>query len=108
MTDKSSPNNIAELLNSTGVDLLLSDALRSKSPLEIAETVNQLYSTYNQTSLAWNIGDRVSGHLSSLVGLARVKLNQLLLLTLPGTPVFNYGDEIGLEDEEVSLFILYY
>ncbi|XP_055036689.2 solute carrier family 3 member 2b [Misgurnus anguillicaudatus] len=99
VTDKSSPNNIAELLNSTGVDLLLSGALRSKSALEIAETVEQLNSTYNQTSLAWNIGDRVSGHLASLMGLAQVKLYQLLLLTLPGTPVFNYGDEIGLEDE---------
>lgn len=106
VTDKSFPNNIAELLNSTGVDLLLSGALRSKSALEIAETVEQLNSTYNQTSLAWNIGDRVSGHLASLVGLAHVKLYQLLLLTLPGTPVFNYGDEIGLEDEESNKYPL--
>ncbi|KAI7796492.1 solute carrier family 3 member 2b [Triplophysa rosa] len=98
VTDKTSPHDIAEMLNSTIVDLLLSGALRSKSALGIAQTVDQLYFNYNQTKLAWNIGERVSGHLASLVGLAHVKLHQLLLLTLPGTPVFNYGDEIGLED----------
>lgn len=104
VTDKTSPHDIAEMLNSTGVDLLLSGALRSKSAPGIAQTVDQLYTNYNQTSLAWNIGERVSGHLASLVGLAHVKLHQLLLLTLPGTPVFNYGDEIGLEDN-VSSFL---
>lgn len=105
MTNKTSPGAIDEMLNSTGVDLLLSGALRFKSPLEIAQTVKQLYSNYNQTRLAWNIGERVSGHLASLVGLVHVKLHQLLLLTLPGTPVFNYGDEIGLDDNVSSFFI---
>lgn len=103
VTDKTSPPDIAEILNSTVVDLLLSGALRSKSALGIAQTVDRLYLNYNQTKLAWNIGERVSGHLASLVGAAHVKLHQLLLLTLPGTPVFNYGDEIGLEDN-VSRF----
>ncbi|XP_056586964.1 solute carrier family 3 member 2b [Triplophysa dalaica] len=98
VTDKTSPHDIDEILNSTVVDLLLSGALRSKSAPGIAMTVDHLCLNYNQTKLAWNIGERVSGHLASLVGAAHVKLHQLLLLTLPGTPVFNYGDEIGLED----------
>ncbi|XP_051734376.1 solute carrier family 3 member 2b [Ctenopharyngodon idella] len=99
VTEKSSPEDIAAVLNTTGVDLLLTGALRNRSALEVAHSVDHLYSTYNQTRLAWNIGGRIAGHLASIVGVAKVKLSQLLLLTLPGTPVFNYGDEIGLEDE---------
>lgn len=95
------------MLNTTGVDLLLTGALRNRSALEVAHSVDHLYSTYNQTRLAWNIGGRIAGHLASIVGVAKVKLSQLLLLTLPGTPVFNYGDEIGLEDEvsQMNIFI---
>lgn len=99
VTDQSSPEEISATLSKTGVDLLLSGALRSKSVREVAQAVESLYSTYNQTRLAWNIGGRIAGHLASVVGFAKVKLSQLMLLTLPGTPVFNYGDEIGLEDE---------
>ncbi|XDV38867.1 hypothetical protein PO909_008197 [Leuciscus waleckii] len=102
VTEKSSPDDIAAVLNKTGVDLLLTDALRSGSALEVAHSVAHLYSTYNQTRLAWNIGGRIAGHLASVVGLDKLKLSQLLLLTLPGTPVFNYGDEIGLEDESTK------
>uniref|UniRef100_A0A3B4H6Q2 Solute carrier family 3 member 2b n=1 Tax=Pundamilia nyererei TaxID=303518 RepID=A0A3B4H6Q2_9CICH len=53
----------------------------------------------SQMNLAWNLGGRLEGHMASLVGPALVKLHQLLLLTLPGTPIFSYGDEIGLMDE---------
>ncbi|XP_056095428.1 solute carrier family 3 member 2b [Rhinichthys klamathensis goyatoka] len=102
VTEKSSPDDIVAVLNKTGVDLLLTGALRSRSALEVAHSVARLYSTYNQTQLAWNIGGRIAGHLASVVGLAKVKLSQLLLLTLPGTPVFNYGDEIGLGDESTK------
>ncbi|XP_026051802.1 4F2 cell-surface antigen heavy chain isoform X2 [Carassius auratus] len=100
VTNQSSPDEIDAMLNKTGVDLLLTGALRSTSAMDIANTVDYLYSAYGQTRLAWNIGGRIAGHLASLVGRAKVKLNQLLLLTLPGTPVFNYGDEIGLQDDE--------
>lgn len=107
VTDQSSPDEIAATLNKTGVDLLLSGALRSKSAQEVAQAVHRLYSTYNQTQLAWNIGGRIAGHLASVVGFAKVKLSQLMLLTLPGTPVFNYGDEIGLQDEVSALKVLF-
>lgn len=85
------------LLNQTGVDLLLSGVLRNKSAPAIAQTVQSLYSQ-NGGRLTWNIGDRVKGHLASIVDSVTVKLHQLLLFTLPGTPIFNYGDEIGLRD----------
>uniref|UniRef100_A0A8C0YQP1 Solute carrier family 3 member 2b n=1 Tax=Cyprinus carpio carpio TaxID=630221 RepID=A0A8C0YQP1_CYPCA len=102
VTEQSSPDDVIAVLNKTGVDLLLTGALRSTSALDIAHTVDRLYSTYGQTRLAWNIGGRIAGHLASLVGFAKVKLSYLLLLTLPGTPVFNYGDEIGLQDNETK------
>lgn len=38
-----------------------------------------------------------AGFLTSLVPAHLLRLYQLLLFTLPGTPVFSYGDEIGLE-----------
>lgn len=107
VTNQSSPDDIVTVLNKTGVDLLLTDALRYTSALDVANTVDRLYSAYGQSRLAWNVGGRIAGHLASLVGLAKVKLIQLLLFTLPGTPVFNYGDEIGLQDEvrKLKIFI---
>ncbi|XP_041750014.2 4F2 cell-surface antigen heavy chain [Coregonus clupeaformis] len=104
VTARTSAVEVSELLNSTGVDLLLSGALRSKTmtALDRAQTVQQLLSSHNQTKLAWNIGDRKEGHLATLVGPDMVNFNQMLLLTLPGTPVFNYGDEIALADEDTK------
>ena len=101
ITDRSSDEDVSSLLSSTGVDLLISRVLRPGDPdvTERAQSVQRLYSTHSQTRLAWSLGGRTEGHLASLVGPALVKLHQLLLLTLPGTPVFNYGDEIGLMDE---------
>uniref|UniRef100_A0A3B4H9F9 Solute carrier family 3 member 2b n=1 Tax=Pundamilia nyererei TaxID=303518 RepID=A0A3B4H9F9_9CICH len=65
----------------------------------LARSIQHLYSSQSQMNLAWNLGGRLEGHMASLVGPALVKLHQLLLLTLPGTPIFSYGDEIGLMDE---------
>ncbi|KAM9341603.1 amino acid transporter heavy chain SLC3A2-like [Symphorus nematophorus] len=101
VTEHSSAEEVSALLSSTGVDLLISRVLRPGDPdaAEHAQSVQLLYSSHSQTKLAWSLGGREVGHLASLVGPALVKLHQLLLLTLPGTPVFNYGDEIGLMDE---------
>ena len=38
-----------------------------------------------------------AGLLTSFVPAHLLRLYHLLLFTLPGTPVFSYGDEIGLE-----------
>lgn len=101
ITERSLAEDVSSLLTSTGVDLLISRVLRSgdMEATECAQAVQLLYSSHSQTKLAWSLGGRAEGHLASLVGPALVKLHQLLLLTLPGTPVFNYGDEIGLMDE---------
>ncbi|XP_071354721.1 solute carrier family 3 member 2b [Trachinotus anak] len=100
VTERSSAEDVSSLLSSTGVDLLISRVLRAgdADATERAQSVQRLYSSSSQTTLAWSLGGRAEGHLASLVGPALVKLHQLLLLTLPGTPVFNYGDELGLMD----------
>ncbi|KAJ8342281.1 hypothetical protein SKAU_G00322090 [Synaphobranchus kaupii] len=105
VTEKTSAVEVSNLLNSSGVDLLMSRVLWSNmTGVDRAQDVQHLYTSYNQTSLAWSLSDRTQGHLASLVNPKLLKLNQMLLFTLPGTPVFNYGDEIGLEDEQDSKF----
>ncbi|XP_056152500.1 4F2 cell-surface antigen heavy chain-like [Lampris incognitus] len=100
VTERSSAEEVSSLLSSTGVDLLLSRVLQSnKDAIEHAQSIQLLYLAHEQTKLAWNLGSPAGGHLASLDGPALVKLYQLFLLTLPGTPVFNYGDEIGLGDQ---------
>ena len=101
VTERGSGPGVSALLASSGVDLLLSDLLRTTAAdaTERAQSVELLYSAHPQSRLAWNLGGRSQGHLASLVGESGVKGHQLLLFTLPGTPVFNYGDEIGLVDQ---------
>uniref|UniRef100_A0A8C4ZIG0 Glycosyl hydrolase family 13 catalytic domain-containing protein n=1 Tax=Gadus morhua TaxID=8049 RepID=A0A8C4ZIG0_GADMO len=104
VTDGGSAPGVSALLGSSGVDLLLSDVLRSNAEdaTERAQSVQLLVAAHPQGRLAWNLGGRSQGHLASLVGSSGVKGHQLLLFTLPGTPVFNYGDEIGLLDQETK------
>jgi len=101
VTERSAAQDVSALLNSTGVDLLISGVLLpgGTDAIERAQSVQLLYSSHSQLKLAWSLGGRDQGHLASLVGPDLVRQYQLLLLTLPGTPVFNYGDEIGLMDE---------
>ncbi|XP_036381431.1 4F2 cell-surface antigen heavy chain-like isoform X2 [Megalops cyprinoides] len=104
VTEKTSAVEVSNLLNTSGVDLLLSGVLRSSSNTgaDCAQALQLLYSSQNQNQLAWNLGDRAQGHMASVVGPNLVPLNQMLLFTLPGTPVFNYGDEIRLEDGDTK------
>uniref|UniRef100_A0A8D0A306 Solute carrier family 3 member 2b n=1 Tax=Sander lucioperca TaxID=283035 RepID=A0A8D0A306_SANLU len=101
VTERSAAEEVSALLSSSGVDLLVSRVLRpgNTDAGELAQSVQLLYSSHSQTQLAWNLGGRAEGHLASLVGPALVRLHTLLLLTLPGAPVVNYGDEIGLMDQ---------
>lgn len=101
VTESSSAEDVSSLLSSTGVDLLISRVLSSASEdgMKYAQSVQTLYSSQSQNKLAWSMGRPAEGHLASLVGPVMVKLYQLMLLTLPGTPFINYGDEIGLMDE---------
>uniref|UniRef100_A0A8C6UFY7 Solute carrier family 3 member 2a n=1 Tax=Neogobius melanostomus TaxID=47308 RepID=A0A8C6UFY7_9GOBI len=67
---------VSQLANTSGIDLLLSDLL---SPQKGEQLTKQ----------------------ATAPGLGR--LYQLLLFTMPGTPVFTYGDEIGLSAEVLML-----
>uniref|UniRef100_A0A3P8VVT7 Solute carrier family 3 member 2b n=1 Tax=Cynoglossus semilaevis TaxID=244447 RepID=A0A3P8VVT7_CYNSE len=102
VSERSSPEDVTSLLSSTGVDLLISKVLLSPDATARAQSIQQLYSDHNQSRLCWSLSGRSQGHLASLVGPALVKLHHLLLLTLPGTPFFNYGDEIGLMDTDTN------
>uniref|UniRef100_A0A3P8T123 Solute carrier family 3 member 2b n=1 Tax=Amphiprion percula TaxID=161767 RepID=A0A3P8T123_AMPPE len=100
VSDLSSPEDVSSLLSSSGVDLLVSGVLSSSvDATERAQSVQRLYSEHGQQRLSWSLGGRTEGHMASVGGPDLVLVHQLLLLTLPGTPVFNYGDEIGLMDE---------
>ncbi|KAK1875459.1 4F2 cell-surface antigen heavy chain [Dissostichus eleginoides] len=101
ITERSSAEEVSSLLSSSGVDLLLSGVLRPPVA-DPSQSLQLLYSSHSQSQLAWSLGGPAGGHLASVGGAALLRLHQLLLLTLPGTPVFNYGDEIGLMDGDTK------
>ncbi|KAM9717747.1 solute carrier family 3 member 2a [Menidia menidia] len=86
---------VTQLVNSSGVDLALLDLLSRKTDgKERLGDMNILH--FEQRSIGWGLGASNGVHLSKKApGLTR--LYQLLLFTMPGTPVFTYGDEIGLQ-----------
>lgn len=81
--------------------MVQSSALREipfsvRAGVERIQAMDILHS--QQMSLAWGLGAAQRQQLSEQAtspGLMR--LYQLLLFTMPGTPVFTYGDEIGLQ-----------
>ncbi|XP_026155072.1 4F2 cell-surface antigen heavy chain [Mastacembelus armatus] len=88
---------VSQLVNSSGVDLIISDLLNNNSGgQERIEAMENLHS--QQRSLGWGLGAAQSVQLSKFAKTpALIRLYQLLLFTMPGTPVFTYGDEIGLQ-----------
>ncbi|XP_067257853.1 amino acid transporter heavy chain SLC3A2-like [Chanodichthys erythropterus] len=92
-------DEISVLLNRSGVDLLLTEL---PDPAEFfekqAEVIQKL--GHLQTSLGWSLSGRTLGSLASRTPAVPVKLSHTLLFTLPGTPVFNAGDEVGLKTKE--------
>ncbi|XP_037532519.1 solute carrier family 3 member 2a [Nematolebias whitei] len=87
---------VSELVNATGVDLILPDLLSSKNDaVERIRDVDVLHA--QQRNVGWGLGASKLEQLSKLATSSDlVRLYQLLLFTLPGTPMFTYGDEIGL------------
>lgn len=62
------------------------------------ETLNS-----EQRSVGWGLGATLQQQLSRQATTpALMRLYQLLLFTMPGTPVFTYGDEIGLQAGQVN------
>ncbi|XP_061599170.1 amino acid transporter heavy chain SLC3A2-like [Cololabis saira] len=93
VTDSSSAENVSAILSSTGVDLLISNLVSIKSilgdPVELAQAVQLLYSSHGQSQLAWNLGLQPSD--LPLESRSLMRAVQLLLMTLPGTPVLRDG-----------------
>ncbi|XP_024144275.1 solute carrier family 3 member 2a [Oryzias melastigma] len=92
-----SASEVSQLINASGVDLVLSDLLSSNNGgAERIRAMDVLHS--QQRSLGWGLGASSGVRLSSQAKAAGlIRLYQLLLFTMPGTPVFTYGDEIGLQ-----------
>ncbi|XP_030286772.1 4F2 cell-surface antigen heavy chain-like [Sparus aurata] len=89
--------DVSQLVSSSGVDLLLSDLLSTNNEGVKRTEVMDLLKPQHR-SLAWGLGATQQDQLSKQAmtpGL--IRLYQLLLFTMPGTPVFTYGDEIGLQ-----------
>lgn len=97
VVESASAAEVSELVNTTGVDLVLSDLLGSTNGgvgrIQAMDTLNS-----QQGSLGWGLGAAQRDQLSKRATTpALIRLYQLLLFTMPGTPVFTYGDEIGLQ-----------
>uniref|UniRef100_A0A8C6FM98 Solute carrier family 3 member 2 n=1 Tax=Moschus moschiferus TaxID=68415 RepID=A0A8C6FM98_MOSMO len=96
-TDSSDLQQILSLLEPTK-DLLLTSSYLSHSNLTGNHTnvrVTRYLDAFGSRWCSWSVSQ--AGLLTSFVSPQLLRLYQLLLFTLPGTPVFNYGDEIGLE-----------
>ncbi|XP_057715869.1 4F2 cell-surface antigen heavy chain-like [Corythoichthys intestinalis] len=100
VSERRSAAGVSAVLASTGVDLLTSEVLLDDDMETLVQSVLELYSANGPIGLAWNLGGRSQGHMASLVKPDLVPLYQVLLFTLPGTPVLEYGDEIGLTDDD--------
>ncbi|XP_008288109.1 4F2 cell-surface antigen heavy chain [Stegastes partitus] len=88
------------LVNTSGVDLVLSDLLsKNRGGVERIKDMDTLNS--QQMSVGWGLGAAQKDHLSEVATKDLIRLYQLLLFTMPGTPVFTYGDEIGLDAKEM-------
>lgn len=96
-TDSSDLQQILRLLEPTR-DLLLTSSYLSHSSLTGNHTnflVTQYLDAFGSNWCSWSVSQ--AGLLTSFVSPQLLRLYQLLFFTLPGTPVFSYGDEIGLE-----------
>ncbi|EHB02108.1 4F2 cell-surface antigen heavy chain [Heterocephalus glaber] len=96
-TNSSNMQQLLSLLESTQDVLLTSSYLSSPSPTgeHMKFLVNQYLNISAGRWCSWSVSQ--AGLLTSFVPSQLLRLYQLLLFTLPGTPVFSYGDELGLQ-----------
>lgn len=70
----------------------------------LVKLVNQFHTdmtSYNMCLTAWcflQVGSPNAARISTRIGKEYVNVMNMLLLTLPGTPVTYYGEEIGMEN----------
>ncbi|XP_034019900.1 4F2 cell-surface antigen heavy chain-like [Thalassophryne amazonica] len=88
---------VPQVVNTSGVDLFLSDILVANNEGGALIKIMDALHTQHR-NLGWGLGAVQKDHMSKHAGTqALIRLYQLLLFTMPGTPVFTYGDEIGLQ-----------
>ncbi|XP_054426974.1 4F2 cell-surface antigen heavy chain-like [Pteronotus mesoamericanus] len=95
-TKSSSLEEILNLLSSSK-DVMLTSSYLSASDFTGQQTealVTQYLSVTDNRWCSWSLSQ--AGLLASFVPAHLLRLYHLLLFTLPGTPVFSSGDEIGL------------
>ncbi|XP_045710763.1 4F2 cell-surface antigen heavy chain-like [Phyllostomus hastatus] len=93
-------SSLEEILRLLGVsrDLLLTSSYLSASGFtgnQIEELVTRYLNATDNCWCSWSLSQ--AGLLASVVPAHLLRLYHLLLFTLPGTPVFSSGDEIGLK-----------
>ncbi|XP_045710705.1 LOW QUALITY PROTEIN: 4F2 cell-surface antigen heavy chain-like [Phyllostomus hastatus] len=93
-------SSLEEILRLLGVsrDLLLTSSYLSASGFtgkQMEELVTQYLNATDNRWCSWSLSQ--AGLLASVVPAHLLRLYHLLLFTLPGTPVFSSGDEIGLK-----------
>ncbi|XP_045411846.1 4F2 cell-surface antigen heavy chain isoform X2 [Lemur catta] len=96
-TDSSDLQQILSLLESTK-DLLLTSSYLSESNFTGEHTkvlVTKYLNTVGSHWCSWSLSQ--AGLMTSFLPARLLRLYQLLFFTLPGTPIFSYGDEIGLQ-----------
>lgn len=96
-TESSDLQQIVNILESTS-DLLLTSSYLSNSSFTGERTESLVTRFLNATGshwCSWSVSQ--AGLLADFIPDHLLRLYQLLLFTLPGTPVFSYGDELGLQ-----------
>ncbi|XP_036273163.1 4F2 cell-surface antigen heavy chain isoform X3 [Pipistrellus kuhlii] len=103
-TGSSNLSEIVSLLEPAAKDLLLTSSYLAAPPFTgghvktlVAQYLDATrgHLTNDSRWSSWSLSQE--GLLTSFVPAPLLRLYQLLLFTLPGTPVFSYGDEIGLK-----------
>ncbi|XP_053304776.1 4F2 cell-surface antigen heavy chain [Spea bombifrons] len=99
-TDEPNYNSVLNLFNETAVGLLSSRYFveANTSQGSLGDRINQYMMNADDQWNSWAIGGPRVGHMASLIQEKLLHVYQLLLFTLKGTPVTQYGDEIGLKD----------
>lgn len=100
-SNDSPTSQILSILNDTATGMLSTSYLLSKgneSDNTLGERIRE-YQGYagEQDKILWAIRPHL-GHMASVVKEKLLRVYQLLLFTLQGTPLTLYGDEIGLKD----------
>ncbi|XP_072277717.1 amino acid transporter heavy chain SLC3A2 [Pyxicephalus adspersus] len=94
-------DNVLKILNDTETGMLTARYLIHKdnsSEASLGERIKQYQQVESeQDQIFWAVRPQL-GHMASVVNEKLLRVYQLLLFTLRGTPFTLYGDEIGLKD----------